>query len=68
MVKLSFGSRLASYEPVMSRCFASLMLGRFSVELQVDDSSSTICVKLYVANAVMLVQQVVCGHESRQIL
>jgi hypothetical protein len=35
------------------------MLGRFSVELLVDAATNTVCVRLYVANALMLLQQVV---------
>ncbi len=58
LVRLSFGSRLAAYEPLMSRRYAYLMLGHYRVELLVDDSSSTIAVKLYVANASVLLPQV----------
>jgi hypothetical protein len=43
----------------MSRRYAYLMLGRFSVDLLVDAATNTVCVKLYVANALMLLQQVV---------
>jgi len=64
LVKLSFGSRLAVYEPVMSRRFARLMLGRYVVELMVDEGSNTVCVKFYVANALMLLQQVGRGERT----
>jgi hypothetical protein len=42
----------------MSRRYAYLMLGRYGVELLVEDSSSTVAVKLYVANASVLLPQV----------
>ncbi len=58
LVKLSFGSRLAKYEPLMSRRYAFLMLGRFPVELLVDNTTNTVCVKFYLVNAMMLLQQV----------
>ncbi len=66
LVRLSFGSRLAAYEPLMSRRYAYLMLGRYGVELLVDDSSSTIAVKLYVANASVLLPQV-CSCDGRDV-
>lgn len=64
LVKIGNSSRTTPYEPIMSRTYGFVLLGRHTVELELDTVTRCIVFKFYVANTVSLLQQVRGGHED----
>ena len=63
LVKHSNNSSTATYKPVLSRRFGSVLLGNYRVNLELDDDLRLVTFKFCVENAVGLLQQV-CAAES----
>lgn len=59
LLKLSSASGLGAYEPVMSRNYAMVRLGRYTVELEPDASLNAIKLTFHMANFSSLLQQCV---------
>jgi hypothetical protein len=58
LVKLGNSSRTSTYEPLLSRRYGYILLGRYVVELELSETLRLVTFKFYVENAVNLLQQV----------
>jgi hypothetical protein len=58
LVKLGNSSRTSTYEPLLSRRYGYILLGRYVVELELHETLRLVQFKFYVENAVGLLQQV----------
>lgn len=50
---------MTAYQPLLSRRYGFLLLGRYRLELEVDEKLRLVTFKFYVENAVGLLQQVI---------
>jgi hypothetical protein len=62
LVKLGNSSRTSTYEPLLSRRYGYILLGRYVVELELHKTLRLVTFKFFVENAVGLLQQVRSGH------
>ena len=58
LAKLGNSSRTSTYEPLLSRRYGYILLGRYVVELELSETLRLVTFKFYVENAVSLLQQV----------
>jgi len=58
LVKLGNSSRASTYEPLLSRRYGYVLLGRYVVELELNEVLRLVTSKFYMENAVGLLQQV----------
>jgi hypothetical protein len=58
LVNLGNSSRTNTYEPLLSRRYGFILLGRYVVELEPNETLRLVTFKFYVENAVGLLQQV----------
>ena len=58
LVKLGNSSRTSTYEPLLSRRYGYILLGRYVVELELSKTLRLVAFKFYVESAVGLLQQV----------
>jgi hypothetical protein len=58
LVELGNSSRTSTYEPLLSRRYGYILLGRYVVELGLSETLQLVTFKFYVENALSLMQQV----------